>query len=207
MIFENWNFEKLNFWKFSTHSFRFLHPELRLPDVKKPSRLTPFRGGSSLAEGRAKLAATWPKGDLGWPSGWVEPELGRPTLGLGRVGHSASARRVGPDKHFWPSGLTGFGFLSDGLNRTRIFVRSDVQLELVVWPKPESNVQPTGWAAILGFRVGSGHASPFEPEPWANSRTLTLGLGFDSCSSGRVGLKKSVRTQPDGHTREIWVLR
>ncbi len=56
-------------------------------------------------------------------SGWVEPELGRPTLGLGRVGHSVSARRVGPDKHFWPSGLVGFGFLSDGLNRTGLFVR------------------------------------------------------------------------------------
>jgi hypothetical protein len=108
---------------------------------------------------------------LGWPSSWVEPELGRPILGLGRVEHSASARRVGPDKHFWPSGLAGFGFLSDGLDRTRIFVRSNVQFELVVWPKPESNVQLTGWAAILRFRVESGHASPSEPEPWANSRT------------------------------------
>ncbi len=44
MIFESWNFEKLNFWKFSTHSLRFLHSELRLSDVKKTSRLTSFRG-------------------------------------------------------------------------------------------------------------------------------------------------------------------
>jgi hypothetical protein len=41
-----------------------------------------------------------------------------------------------------------------------------------------------------------------EPEPWASSGALTLGLGFGSCPSDRVGLKKSVRTQPDGHTKK-----
>jgi hypothetical protein len=36
------------------------------------------------------------KFSIEWPSGWVEPELGRPTLGLGRVGHRPLARRVEP---------------------------------------------------------------------------------------------------------------
>jgi hypothetical protein len=49
-IFENWNFENRNFWKFSTHLFRFLHSKLRLFDVKKFSRLTFFRSDSSLTE-------------------------------------------------------------------------------------------------------------------------------------------------------------
>jgi hypothetical protein len=49
-IFENWNFENRDFWKFSTHSSRFLHFKLRLFDVKKLNRLTFFRNDSSLAE-------------------------------------------------------------------------------------------------------------------------------------------------------------
>jgi hypothetical protein len=48
---------------------------------------------------------------LGWPSGWVELELGRPTLGLGRVGHTLFAPRVGPDAPLLSGRVEGVRFL------------------------------------------------------------------------------------------------
>ncbi len=95
---------------------------------------------------------------LGWPSGWLHPELGCPTLGLSRVEHRPFARRVGSDKGFWPSGLKGLGVLFDELNQTRRFVRRS---EL------NDQLQP-------------------EPEPWPSSSVLALGSGFGLCPLSRV---------------------
>jgi hypothetical protein len=43
------------------------------------------------------------------------------------------------------------------------------------------------------------------PEPWASFGALVLGLGFGSCSSSRVELKKSIRTQLDDHTNCVFI--
>jgi hypothetical protein len=64
-IFENWNFENRDFWKFSTHSFRFLHSKLRFSDVKKFNQLISLRSDSSLAErSREASGHLVKKGDL-----------------------------------------------------------------------------------------------------------------------------------------------
>jgi hypothetical protein len=100
-----------------------------------------------------------------WSSNWVEPELGRSTLGLSRVEHSASARRVEPDKHFWPSGLAGFEFLFDGLNRTQRFVR-----------RVESN-----------RHICSSSTQPeFRPIQKSRVGRPTLGLDQEFCSTGWI---------------------
>jgi hypothetical protein len=44
---------------------------------------------------------------LGWPLGWVEPELGRSTLGLGRVECTSSVREGWTGSGSCPSGLDG----------------------------------------------------------------------------------------------------
>ncbi len=156
-----------------------------------------------------------------WPSNWVEPELGRSTLGLSRVGHRSPVRRVEP----------GSPVLSERVERVRVFVRrveSNTAFRPTNWigqaylfvehpTRISAHTKISGWAAnprvgprILfdGLnwtdnsvrRIGLGDQTLSEPEPWASSGALTLGLGFGSCSSGWVGLKKSVRTQPDDHT-------
>jgi hypothetical protein len=64
------------------------------------------------------------------------------------------------------------------------------------------------WTSNPVRRIGLGGQLLSEPEPWTSSGALALGLGFGSCPSGRVGLKKSVPTQPDGHTMRLsWVHR
>jgi hypothetical protein len=81
---------------------------------------------------------------LGWPSGWVEPELGRSTLGLSRVEHRFSARRIESsasvlfarieririivrrvelNKDFCSSDLNELECMFDDLNRTYSSVR------------------------------------------------------------------------------------
>jgi hypothetical protein len=133
-------------------------------------------------------------------------------VGLSWTRARASNPRVGQGwaHPFCPRGLDGFGFLSGRVGRVRVLVRrvgSDrhtcpsgtqpvsrlIQKSRIGWPTLglDGQVCPTGWAeqAILS-----------EPEPWASSGVLTLGLGFGFCPSGWVGLKKSVRTQLDGHT-------
>ncbi len=118
---------------------------------------------------------------------------------------------------FCPGGLLGLGLLSDGLNRTGILVRRalnsnfgsyknlGLSSQAVGWTvnfarRAELNKQfcPTGW---LGYQV------LFEPELWTSSGVLILGLGFGFCSSGWVGLKKSVRIQLDGLLRFLRLLQ
>ncbi len=113
---------------------------------------------------------------------------------------------------FCSSGLFELELLFDELNRTDILVRRtlnsifdsyknlELSSQIVNWTvnfarRAELNKQfcPTNW---LEYQV------LFEPEPWTSSDVLILRLGFGFCSSDWVGLKKSVRTQPDGHTKD-----
>jgi hypothetical protein len=138
--------------------------------------------------------------------------LRRVIVGLGWTRARAFNPRIGQGwaHSFCPRGLNGFGFLSERIDRIRVLVRrigSDrhtcssntqpesrlIQKSRVEWSilGLDGQVCSTDWAeqAIL-----------FEPESWASSGVLILGLGFGFCPSGWVGLKKSVRTQPDGYT-------
>ncbi len=69
-------------------------------------------------------------------------------------------------------------------------------------PKVEPRILFDGldWTDNSVRRIDLDDHTLFEPESWTSSGALTLGLSFGSCSSGWVGLKKSVRTQLDGHT-------
>jgi hypothetical protein len=58
-----------------------------------------------------------------WPSGWVEPELGRPILGLGRIGHTLFARASWTGWGFCPNGSDGLRFLFERITRSRTFAR------------------------------------------------------------------------------------
>jgi hypothetical protein len=60
---------------------------------------------------------------LRWPSNWVEPELGLPTLGLARVGHTLLARAGRTGWGFCPNGSNELRFLSGRITRARTFVR------------------------------------------------------------------------------------
>jgi hypothetical protein len=125
---------------------------------------------------------------LEWPSGWVEPEIGRSTLGLSRVEHSTSARRIEPDKHFWPSGLNEFGLSFDKLNRTQRLVRriksnrhtcsSSTQSEFRLIQKSR-----IGWPTL-------GLDDQFCPTGWAKQAILSDGLAWvvNSCPSPSPGL-------------------
>jgi hypothetical protein len=141
-----------------------------------------------------------------WPSNWIEPELGRSILGLGRIEHSVSARRVESDKHFWPSGLIGFGFLFDELNRTRIFFRSNVQLETVVWIEIRIECSIHELSDRLRFRIESEHAESFELEFWASFRVSILGLGSEVLfvESGRLE-KKCSNSIRRSHYQRTWL--
>jgi hypothetical protein len=139
----------------------------------------------------------------------------RVTVGLGWTRARAFNPRFGQGwtQCLSPTDWTGQALLAERVDRVRVLVRriesnrhfcsSSIQPEFrliqksrVEWPTLGLNGQicPTGWAeqAILS-----------EPEPWASSGVLALGLGFGFCPSGWIGLKKSVRTQPDGHTIHV----
>jgi hypothetical protein len=143
----------------------------------------------------------------------------RVTVGLGWTRARASNPRFGQGWTylFCSSGLVGFGCLFERIDRIRVLVRrieSDrhtcssntqsefrlIQKSRIEWSILGLNDQicSTNWAeqAILS-----------EPEPWASSDVLTLGLGFGFCSSDWVGLKKSVRTQLDDHTIHVSLLK
>jgi hypothetical protein len=139
----------------------------------------------------------------------------RVTVGLDWTRARASNPRIGQDwtHSFYSKELNEFGFLFERIDRIRILVRrvesnrhtcsSSIQSESrliqksrVEWSTLGLNDQvcSTNWAeqAILS-----------EPESWASSGVLTLGLGFGFCPSDWVGLKKSVRTQFDDHTTHV----
>jgi hypothetical protein len=136
----------------------------------------------------------------------------RVAVGLGWTRARASNPKVGQDwaHSFCSRGLDGFGFLFERIDRIRILVRRIesnrhtcssgtqsesrlIQKSRVEWSILRLNDQVcfTNWAeqAILS-----------EPELWVSSGVLILRLGFGFCSSSWIGLKKSVRTQHDGHT-------
>jgi hypothetical protein len=129
--------------------------------------------------------------------GWTRARASNPRIGQGWT-HSFCSRE-----------LNGFEFLFERIDRVRILVRRIelnrhtcssstqfksrlIQKSRIEWSILGLNDQvcSTDWAeqAILS-----------EPESWASLGVLILGLGFEFCSSNWVGLKKSVRTQPDGH--------
>jgi hypothetical protein len=152
------------------------------------------------------ISSTSHHSSIEWPSSWIEPELGRSTLGLGRVEHSVSARRIEPDKHFWSRGLIEFEFLFDELNRTRIFVRSNVQLETVVWVKIRVECSIHELNDRLRFRIESEHADPSEPESWASSRASILGLGSEVLfvGSNRIEKKCPNSTRRSHYSSRYW---
>jgi hypothetical protein len=134
---------------------------------------------------------------LGWSSSWVEPELGRLTLGLSRVGHILLARADRTNWGFCPGGLLELGLLFDGLNRTRIFVRSNVQFEIVVWVEIRIECSIHELSDRLKFRIESRHADSFELEFWINSRISILKLSFEILfvESNRIEKKCSNSTR------------
>jgi hypothetical protein len=109
-----------------------------------------------------------------------------------------------------PSGSDGLRFLSGRVTRARTFVRrvgsnrhscsSSAQSEFRLIQKARIERSILGLAIKFCPTDWTEQAILSEPESWASSGVLTLGLGFGFCSSGWVGLKKSVRTQFDGHT-------
>ncbi len=134
-------------------------------------------------------------------------------VGLNWTRARASNPRVGQGwaHSFCPGGLDGFGFLSERIDRIRVLVRriESNRHTCSSSTQPESRLiqkSRVEWS-ILGFndQVCSTNwaeqAILSEPEFWASSGVLILGLDFGFCSSGWVGLKKSVRTQPDDHTK------
>jgi hypothetical protein len=113
---------------------------------------------------------------LGWPLGWVEPELGRPTLGLGRVGHTLLARAGRTDWGFCPDGSDGLRFLSGRVTRARTFVRR-IGSDRHTCP---SGTQPE-FRPIQSARVGwptLGLAIEFCPTGWAGQAILSDGLAW-----------------------------
>jgi hypothetical protein len=116
--------------------------------------------------------------ELGWPSGWVEPELGRPTLGLDRVGHILLARAGRTGWGFCPNGSNGLGFLSGRVTRARTFVRR-IGSDRHTCP---SGTQPE-FRLIQKSRVGlsnRGLNSQFCPTGWAEQAILSDGLAWVS---------------------------
>ncbi len=149
----------------------------------------------------------------------VDNDRNRMTVELGWTRARAFNPRFGQGWTYpsRPSGSDGLEFLSGRITRARTFVRriesnrhtcsSNAQPEFrliqearVERPTLGLTIKfcPTGWTeqAIL-----------FEPELWASSGVLILRLGFEFCSSGWIGLKKSVRTQLDDHTRQKFKLQ
>jgi hypothetical protein len=106
-----------------------------------------------------------------WSSGWVEPELGRPTLGLGRVEHTLLARADRTGWGFCPNGSNGLRFLSGRITRARTFVRR-VESNRHTCP---SSTQPE-FRFIQKSRIGlsnRGLNSQFCPTGWAGQAILS----------------------------------
>jgi hypothetical protein len=62
--FSKLKFRKSRFLKILGTLTPFSASGAQAPWCQETQPANPFRGGSSLAEGRVKLAATWPKEDL-----------------------------------------------------------------------------------------------------------------------------------------------
>jgi hypothetical protein len=109
-----------------------------------------------------------------------------------------------------PSGSDGLGFLSGRITRARTFVwriesdrhscSSNAQSEFRLIQKARVERSILGLIIKFCSTDWTEQAILFAPELWASSGVLTLGLGFGFCPSNWVGLKKSVRIQPDDHT-------
>ncbi len=75
--------------------------------------------------------------------------------------------------------LIEFEFLFDELYRTRIFVRSNIQFETVVWVEIRIECSTHELSDRLRCRVESEHANSFELELWISSRALILELSYE----------------------------
>jgi hypothetical protein len=127
------------------------------------------------------------------------------TVGLGWTRARASNPRVGQG---WthlicPGGLDGFGFLSDGLNRTSTFGRAG-------WS--DSGSCSTGWIGQVSLSVGrstriSAHtkSSGWEANPRVGHQILPDGLDWTDNSVRRVELDKQSCPSPSpGLARVSW---
>jgi hypothetical protein len=121
-------------------------------------------------------------------------ELGRPTIGLGRVGWTSSVRAGWTGSDSCPTGWIGQAYLlylSVG-RPTRISAHTKIS----GWATNPRVGRPIlsdglGWTSNPVRRVGLG--GQLLSEPWASSGALALGLGFWvlSVGSGRVEKKGS----------------
>jgi hypothetical protein len=145
---------------------------------------------------------------------FARSEIIRVTVGLGWTRARAFNPRFGQGWTYpsRPSGSNGLGFLSGRVTRARTFVRrigsdrhtcsSSAQSEFRLIQKARIERSTLGLIIKFCSTNWTEQAILSEPESWASSGVLILGLGFEFCSSGWVGLKKSVRTQLDDHTRD-----
>ncbi len=155
--------------------------------------------------GWTRARASNPRFGQGWtqclsPTGWTGQALLAERIDRIRV----FVRRVGSNTAFRPTNWIGQAYLFVE-HSTRISAHtkiSDWAANSRVGPRILSD--ELDWTDNSVRRIDLGGHTLSELEPWASSGALTLGLGFGSCPSGWVGLKKSVRTQPDGHTRSEW---
>jgi hypothetical protein len=115
---------------------------------------------------------------LGWPSGWVEPELGRPTLGLGRVGHTSSVRKGWTGSGSCPTNWTGQALLAERVDRVRVLVRRIESNRSIC----SSNAQPE-FRLIQKARVERstlGLVIKFCSTDWTEQTTLSDELNWTS---------------------------
>jgi hypothetical protein len=178
-----------SFWQISSNQFEKMHISADINRV-------------TVGLGWTRARASNPRFGQGWtqclsPTGWTGQALLAERVGRVRV----FVRRVESDTAFRSTGWIGQTYLSVG-HPTRI----SAHIKISGWvtnPRVGPRILSDGlnWTDNSVRRIGLGGQTLSEPEPWASLGALTLGLGFGSCPSGWVGLKKSVRTQPDGHTR------
>jgi hypothetical protein len=152
---------------------------------------------------------------------WTRTRVFNPRFGQ-RVRHRSFARRLESNRHFCPSGLDRFGVfvrrvseiehsvLFDELNKMLVFNPMSAQPEKMTYKNLGLGARLVGWMLILWFRVESETVSsvqrvnlwsrPVNPSDELAQEPWPLNWVSEVCPSGRVGLKKSVRTRLNDHT-------